>query len=131
MSQVDLSVEPTRFTTPDARPYRFALVAVFVLAIAMAFGGLVRPSDATAVRCAPRCSGSTSLTRSSGTPQACLQDPGCGGAATITSHATASPVVLAQTSAPVTAAIVGYSGHETTVPASDRVATSGLFRPPR
>jgi hypothetical protein len=107
------------------------LVAVFVLAIAMTFGGLVRPSDATAVRCAPRCSGSSTLVRSSGNPQACIQDPGCGGAATITSHATASPVVLAQPSAPVTAAVVGYSGHETTIPASDRVATSGLFRPPR
>jgi hypothetical protein len=131
VSQVDLRVGPNRFTTPDARGYRFALAAVFVLAIAIAFAGFARPSDTTALRCAPRCSDSPTLARSAGTSQTCIQDPGCGGAATMTSHATASPVVLAQPTVPVTATVVGYSGHHAPAPAADRVATSGLFRPPR
>jgi hypothetical protein len=129
--QIDLGVAAPNRIAPRDAPRRFAVVAVLVVVAALAFSVFVHPFDSSATRCAPRCSGSSTVTRSSGTSSTCIQDPGCGGAAVTTSRAPASPAIVVQPATPAKAAAVGYRGHETIAPVADRLTTSGLFRPPR
>jgi hypothetical protein len=122
---------PRRLSPLDARSSRFAVIAVFVLAVAIALGGFMHPSGTSTIRCAPRCSDSATVTRTAGASSTCIQDPGCGGGGATTTRAPVSPTVLAQPSAPVTAPVLTYHGAESPTAAIDRIATSGLFRPPR